>query len=278
MYRKLAVAFFLVVTLMAASWLGSAAAAEKEHENREAQIHQTREKIQKIKAALERDQTEGNIKELQHALKQSNQKLERLMAGEREPKKRNVDRETQIHNLQGQMKELRSALEHNPDSEKAGKWRESLAESEKKLERLTAEGEGHSTHRRGPRGKLITGHVISGTREDVTIKTLEAGKVMVLRVPMRRREDGKWVKNTNLARITAGLKKERLVLARYNEGEEAGAYFLQRIRYISFPSDEQRKKSRYERREKSRPKAKQGSLESLNARIDRVLEKLEGVR
>lgn len=344
MYRKLTIAFFLVAILMVTSWLGSAVAAERDRESKEAQIHQIRERIQKIKAELERDQTEGSIKELKHALKQSNQKLEKLMSGKGEPekrkdefpevqaairhtkstlkelrhvvetlqdkdenseklaklreriadreaklkelnallaqrrenKKKNVNRETQIHNLQGQMRELRHALENNPDSEKTGKWRESLAKSEEKLEQLTAEG--HRHQRRDPRGKLITGHVISGTQKDVTIKTLEAGKVMVLRVPMRRGEDGKWVKNANLARITASLRKERLVLARYNEGEEAGAYFLQRIRYIGFPSNEQREKSRAKRREKSEPKAKQESLESLNARIDRVLKKLEGVR
>jgi len=267
MYKRLAVVFFLVVTLMMTSWLGNAAAAEKEQENREAQIHQLRGRIQEIKAALERDQTEGNLKELQYALQQSNQKLEQLMAGKRVPKKR-ANKETQIHNLQGRMKELRYALENHPDSEKVGQWRESLKESEKKLERLTAEV--RQTQRRGPRGKLIAGWVISGTQEDVTIKTLETGKVMVLRVPMRRGEDGERVKNTNLARIAASLKRERLVLARYNEGDEAGAYFLQRIKYISFP--------RVGRREQAKPRAKQGSPESLNARIDEVLKKLEGVR
>ena len=61
---------------MVTSWLGSAAAAEREYENREAQIYQLRERIQEIKAALE----------------------------------------------------------HHPDSEKTGQWKEPLKESEKKLE------------------------------------------------------------------------------------------------------------------------------------------------
>ncbi len=337
MSRKLIVAIFLIVTLMMISWLGNAVAAERERGNRDAQIRQLRGRIKELKAALERDQSEGNIKEFRQALKQSNQRLERLMAGGRETrerrdefpeiqmairkargalrelrqgaknlqeeggkpdkleatrkqiarkegelkelnallekrradKKKRQDGETQIRRLRGQIQELKYALGHHRDSEKVGAWKKSLKESEGKLERLMAAGR-QTQRRRRPRGKLIAGRVVSGTEEDVTIKTLEAGKVMVLRVPMRRREDGTRVKRTDLARVTGSLQKERLVLARYNEGEEPGAYFLQQIKDISFSSGE--------RSERARPRAKKETLESLIARIDRTLKKLERER
>lgn len=85
---------------------------------------------------------------------------------------------------------------------------------------------------------LITCWVISGTEDDVTVETAETGKVMVLRVPMRRREDGTRVKMADLVEKVGELRRGQLVLARYSRGEEEGVYFLRDVKELSFARNE----------------------------------------
>lgn len=85
---------------------------------------------------------------------------------------------------------------------------------------------------------LITCWVISGTEDDVTVETAETGKVMVLRVPMRRREDGTRVKIADLVEKVGELRRGQLVLARYSRGEEEGVYFLRDVKELSFARNE----------------------------------------
>lgn len=208
-------------------------------------IERAEGQFKELRRAAEVAKEEGRIydlKELQQKLDDKEEELKRyldLLKQRRSQKKQRDDRELQIHRLQGAIKELGHALENNPDSEKAESWRASLKENRVKLDRLKIEGR-KSERQRGPRGKLIAGWVISGTEKDVTIKTIETGKVTVLRVSLRRREDGKWVENPELANMTANLRKESLVLARYTLGDEEGAFFLKEIKVISLGSEEAR--------------------------------------
>jgi len=57
------------------------------------------------------------------------------------------NKETQIHQIQEAIKELEHALEHNPGSEKAGAWKESLQENKAKLDRLMGESRKTQKHR-----------------------------------------------------------------------------------------------------------------------------------
>ncbi|MFQ6043910.1 MAG: hypothetical protein ACE5PV_23910, partial [Candidatus Poribacteria bacterium] len=113
---------------------------------------------------------------------------------------------------------------------------------------------------------LITGWVISGTEDDVTIETMETGKVMVLRVPLRRREDGKLVKVADLARIAEKLQRGQLILAKYRRGEEEGVYFLRNIKNISF--------SHGKEDEQALLIAKLESLERRLQKIEKAIEEL----
>ena len=76
-------------------------------------------------------------------------------------------------------------------------------------------------------GPLVAGWVISATENDVTIETSETATIMVLRVSMRRGDDGKWVRNANLARKTKGLSRGQLVLVKYRLTDEKGIHALQ---------------------------------------------------
>ena len=81
------------------------------------------------------------------------------------------------------------------------------------------------------RGEL-TAYVISATSEDVTVRLKDSGKVMVLRVPQMRRVERRRVPNTDMIKMVKKLKKNQLIWARYNEGEERGTYFIQEIKKI----------------------------------------------
>ncbi len=114
---------------------------------------------------------------------------------------------------------------------------------------------------------LVTGWVISGTEDDVTIEMMETGKVIVLRVPMRRREDGKRVKVADLARMAEKLQRGQLIFAKYSRGDE-GVYFLRNVKPISF--------SRSDGGERAQLIAKMESLEHRLAQIEKALRELLG--
>ena len=108
-------------------------------------------------------------------------------------------------------------------------------------------------------GPLVTGWVISGTEKDVTIETSETATIMVLRVSMRRGEDGKWVRNANLARKVKGLPRGQLVLVKYRLTDERGIYAMQDIKRLSFSANESINRARLT-----------AELESLERRLAEV--------
>ena len=152
--------------------------------------------------------------------------------------------EQKIAQLKEKIKELAVKIERNPDAEKANEWRETrrkyinelemIQEREQKLkaqlERRKRGADLPSAYQR-ERGEL-TAYVISATSEDVTVRLKDSGKVMVLRVPQMRRVERRRVPNTDMIKMVKKLKKNQLIWARYNEGEERGTYFIQEIKKI----------------------------------------------
>lgn len=153
--------------------------------------------------------------------------------------------EQKVAQLKEKIKELAVKIERNPDAEKAGEWRETrrkyinelemIQEREQKLkaqlERSKRGAEERPSAYQRERGEL-TAYVISATSEDVTVRLKDSGKVMVLRVPQMRRVERRRVPNTDMIKMVKKLKKNQLIWARYNEGEERGTYFIQEIKKI----------------------------------------------
>lgn len=154
--------------------------------------------------------------------------------------------EQKIAQLKEKIKELAVKIERNPDAEKASEWREMrrkyinelemIQEREQKLkaqlERSKRGAEERPSAYQRERGEELTAYVISATSEDVTVRLKDSGKVMVLRVPRMRRVERRRVPNTDMIKMVKKLKKNQLIWARYNEGEERGTYFIQEIKKI----------------------------------------------
>ncbi len=237
-------------------------------------IKQTRGQLKELRQAAESLKKEGagpdRLEATQNKIAQGEGKLEELTAlleRRRAGRKEKLeDREAPIRSLRGQIQELKYALEHNPDSEKVEVWKKSLKESNKKLERLMAKLRETDKPRKKATEKsdvlqrqkdLVIGWVVSRTEDDITIETMETGKIMVIRIPRRR---GRRV--TDLARTAAKLRKNQLILAKYREGDELerhGVYYLQNVKSISFA-----------RREGSGQAQLIGKMESLESRLNRI--------
>ena len=145
--------------------------------------------------------------------------------------------EQKIAQLKEKIEELAVKIERNPDAEKANEWREMRRKYINELEKLKAllerrkKGADRPSAYQRERGEL-TAYVISATSEDVTVRLKDSGKVMVLRVPRMRRVERRRVPNTDMIKMVKKLKKNQLIWARYNEGEERGTYFIQEIKKI----------------------------------------------
>jgi len=340
MSRKLRATFLLILSFAVIVWLASAAIAaereaveKKEVKNKEAQVHELKEKIQELKHQLELGQNAEKAKVLKDSLKEHEAKLEQLMAqSKKKPKgefpeiemaikrvqanlkewrqaaeamqeegaspeklaatKQKIaqkekeleeltahleqrragreDGELQIKRLQGAIKELEYALEHHSDSEKAETWKKALKENKTKLERLMAEQKPKRRETEASKvvkreRNIVTGWVISGTERDITIETVESGKIMVIKIPQRRRQ------NNRFSRLATKLQKNQLITAKYREGDELerhGVYYLQNFKTISF--------ARSERSEQASVIAKMDSLENRLDKIEKALRELLG--
>jgi DNA repair exonuclease SbcCD ATPase subunit len=218
-------------------------------------------------AMQERGESPEKLEELKQRIAKKESELQELTAlleQRRAKRKQLEDKETEIRKVKEAIQELERALEQNPDSEKAEDWKAALKEHRAKLERMMAEfRKAQEPRRRTPKGRLLTGWVVRGNENEITIKTMETGKTMMLRVPQRRREDGRMVKNAALARMARELRGEQLILVRYTEGEKKGVYLLQQVRTISL-----------EREENQRAKIVR-RLESLERRLGRIEEGLK---
>ncbi len=246
------------------------------------EIEKLSEQLKEIQAKLERVSTDSDEGEkLKGQMREIQKRITQLKArGDRRPEGRNLEARVKElrHAIEKDKKQIAELKETHPDSPKLKELQQRIAERGNTLERLIAQsGREHAEGVRGRREEqtqlkksrnLITGWVVSGTEDDVTVEMMETGKVMVLRVPLRRREDGKLAKVANLARTAAKLQKNQLILARYRTGEEHGVYFLRNVKPISF--------ARSEGREQPQLIAKMESLEHRLVRIEKALKELLG--
>lgn len=215
---------------------------KEEFRELEAGIAQSKEKLHELELALidmkKKGESERRIGEYQEKMAAEERRLEELIhmletrrAG-RMPAGARI--EQQVVRLRAEIQELKMALERNPKSERAEQWMEMIQEREQKLkaqlERRKRGKDRPSAYQR-ERGEL-TAYVISATSEDVTVRLKDSGKVMVLRVPQWRRVERRRVPNTDMIKMVKKLKKNQLIWARYNEGEERGTYFIQEIKKI----------------------------------------------
>ncbi len=105
------------------------------------EIEKTKGAIQEYKVALEENPDHKNADQWRVTLKELEAKLERLQESEEGEyaagETRIVDREARIKNIQEQILELKNALERDPDSENAERWKGALREYEQELEALS---------------------------------------------------------------------------------------------------------------------------------------------
>jgi predicted nucleic acid-binding Zn-ribbon protein len=215
---------------------------------RETGIRQVKEQIQELRNALERDPGSEKAEQWRGYLREYEQRLRRLERGgetgrPQRQERRLTDWEIAINRTQGQLHEIETYLEQlrkKKESEekihevelRLVKTRNQLAEFRAQFEKSKrgAAKERPSAYQR-ERGEL-TAYVISATSEDVTVRLKDSGKVMVLRVSQWRRVERRRVPNTDMIKMVKKLKKNQLIWARYNEGEERGTYFIQEIKKI----------------------------------------------
>ena len=147
MYKKLAVAVFLILSLAMSLYLTSAAVARSE-EDMEAQIHRLQGMIKELGSALERHPDSEKSEEWKASLKEAKQKLERLMAEFRRPtKSKKSERkfpelEMAIDRTREQLKELVSAAaalkEEGAEPEKLKELEDKIGNKERELEEFLA--------------------------------------------------------------------------------------------------------------------------------------------
>lgn len=87
---------------------------------------------------------------------------------------------------------------------------------------------------------IVTGWVISSSENDVKIETAETDKEITLRVPRRRTDDGKWVKNADIARVAEKLPRGQLIMAKYRLTDAPGVFAILNIKRLSFANNEGR--------------------------------------
>lgn len=85
---------------------------------------------------------------------------------------------------------------------------------------------------------IVTGWVISSTRDDVIIETTETDKAIKLRVPMRRRDDGEWVKNADIASVAEKLPRGQLIMVKYGLTDSPGVFAIRNIKRLSFSDND----------------------------------------
>ena len=238
MLKRLTVMTLIVLSIVALSLATDVAAEEAANRNKEARlmagsqpkrlfpeiektIERAAEKLAALRHEADKLEKEGGESEKLEKLQQKVandeaelEKLRTLLERRKTARKQRIEKEARIKKLQGAIKEHKI-----------------------ELERLT--GELRRTQQNGIQwGKLVVGWVVSGSERDVTIKVMETGKIIVLRVPKRRRVNGKLAGTADLSYMTARLHKDELILARYNLGDERGAYFLQQIKILSLAENE----------------------------------------
>jgi DNA repair exonuclease SbcCD ATPase subunit len=234
-----------IAILFMLSW-GVSMAAQQDEQNLKQEIAQLKEKIQELRNALERDPGSEKAEQWRGYLREYEQRLRSLEQGgetgrPRREERRLTDWEVAINRTEGQLREIESylvQLRKKKESEekirevelRLVKTRNQLAELRARQERRKRGADRPSAYQR-ERGEL-TAYVISATSEDVTVRLKDSGKVMVLRVPQWRRVERRRVPNTEMIKMVRKLKKNQLIWARYNEGEERGTYFIQEIKKI----------------------------------------------
>ncbi len=87
---------------------------------------------------------------------------------------------------------------------------------------------------------IVTGWVISSSENDVKIETTETDKEITLRVPRRRTDDGKWVKNADIARVAEKLPRGQLIMAKYRLTDAPGVFAILNIKRLYFANNEGR--------------------------------------
>ncbi len=244
MIKKSSLFVLVIAILFMISW-GVSVAAQQEEQNLEQKIGQLKEKIQELAVKIERNPDAEKANEWREMHRKYINELEKLLARSRprKEKRRLTDWEVAIKRTEGQLHEIESYLEqlrkHKESEEKIHEIELRLIKKRKELAELRAGQERRkrvakeipSAYQR-ERGEL-TAYVISATSEDVTVRLNDGGKVMVLRVPqMRRLENRRRVPNTEMIKMVKKLKKNQLIWARYNEGEERGTYFIQELKKI----------------------------------------------
>ncbi|NOR54544.1 MAG: hypothetical protein GQ536_10750, partial [Candidatus Aminicenantes bacterium] len=244
MIKKSSLFVFVIAILFMIS-LGVSVAAQQDEQNLEQKIAQLKEKIQELAVKIERNPDAEKANEWREMHRKYINELEKLLAQSRPRKeeRRLTDWEIAIKRAEGQLHEIESylaQLRKKKESEekihefelRLVKARNQLAELRAGQERGKRNAEKRPSAYQRERGEL-TAYVISATSEDVTVRLKDSGKVMVLRVSQWRRvENRRRVPNTDMIKMVRKLKKNQLIWARYNEGEERGTYFIQEIKKI----------------------------------------------
>ncbi len=246
MIKKSSLFVLVVAILFMLSWSVSMA-AQQDEQSLEKKIAQLKAQIQELRNALERNPGSEKAEQWRGSLREYEQRLRRLertgeTARPRTEERRLTDWEIAINRTEGQIREIESylvQLRNKKESEekihevelRLVKTRNQLAELKARQERSKRGAEERPSAYQRERGEL-TAYVISATSEDVTVRLKDSGKVMVLRVSQWRRVERRRVPNTDMIKMVKKLKKNQLIWARYNEGEERGTYFIQEIKKI----------------------------------------------
>ncbi len=244
MIKKSSLFVLVIAVLFMISW-GVSLAVQQDEQNLEQKIAQLKEKIQELAVKIERNPDAEKANEWRETHRKYINELEKLLAlsRPRREERRLTDWEIAIKRAEGQLREIEGYLEQlrkkKESEEKIHEFELRLVKARNQLAELRAGQErGKKNPEKRPsayqreRGEL-TAYVISATPEDVTVRLKDSGKVMVLRVPqMRRIENRRRVPNTDMIKMVRKLKKNQLIWAKYNEGEERGTYFIQEIKKI----------------------------------------------
>lgn len=136
------------------------------------------------------------------------------------------DMGAQIRELQGTIEELEYALEHNPDSEKAEKWKVSLKKSKQKLEQLMPEFREYTKSKKSERKFPELEIAIDHTREQIKELIQEAAALKEEGAEpekLKELEDKIDKKERELEKLLAHLEKRRADTRRKKELDEKEA-------------------------------------------------------
>lgn len=245
MSRILRVTVMIILCVVVVSCSQNNAKSEEEAKA-EQEIQEIREKIQKIRelaVKIEQNPEADRANEWRDLHRKYFNELERLLAKSEVFTQEGEfpELETAIKRTEGQLHEIELYLvqlrEKGEDEKKIEETKTRIEKKKKELTELKTllemrkKGEYSPSAYQREKGE-VTAYVISATTMTITVRLKPSGRVMVLYVPSRHRVEGQVVPNTEMIEYVKKLKKDHLIWARYQEGEEKGTYILQEVKKL----------------------------------------------